>query len=35
MDDGIAPEREGCGLGLGEVWEVGADDAVKLPQSFG
>ena len=35
VEDGVAPECEGFGLGLGEVWEVGADDAVKLPQWFG
>ncbi len=35
MDDGVAPEGEGFGLGLGEVWEVGADGVVKLSQWFG
>jgi hypothetical protein len=31
VDDGDAPEHEGFGLGLGEVWEVGVDGSVKLP----
>jgi len=30
VEDGVAPECEGFGLGLGEVWAVGADGAVKI-----